>query len=73
MKWTVTNKDYQFNGDWAPADLNNGVETQLNGEVKFTPKADSVDYEYSAGVRRSGDDLGPVRLHAGLIFNSNHK
>ena len=30
LKWTVTNKDYEFNGDWAPKDLNDGVETVLS-------------------------------------------
>jgi len=72
LKWTVTNKDYEFNGDWAPKDLNDGVETVLSSQVKFTPKGDAIEYEYSAGVKRGGDDMGPIRPHFGVQFNSNH-
>mgnify|MGYP006110429167 CR=1 FL=1 len=72
LKAVVTNKDYELAADWAPKDLNDGIETTLGASVKFTPK-DTIEWEGEASVQSGGFDMGPVRPHFGLHFNTNHK
>lgn len=73
LKWVATNKDYEVEADWAPKDLNDGIATNLVAGLKMTPKADTMEWSANAEVHTGGFDMGPVKPHVGLIFNTNHK
>jgi len=72
FKWVITNKDYEVEAEWAPKDLNDGIETTLGASVKYTPTKDANKWEASANVQSGGFDMGPVKPYFGLHFETNH-
>lgn len=73
LKWVATNKDYEVEADWAPKDLNDGINTNLVAGLKMTPTADAMKWDANAEVHTGGHELGPIRAHLDLEFNTNHK
>lgn len=73
LKWVITNKDYEVGAEWAPKDLNDGIETTLGASAKYTPKEGGDQWEAEANVQSGGFDMGPIKPHFGLVFNTNNK
>lgn len=73
LKVVATNKDYEAEVQWAPKDLNDGIETKLTGSVKFTPTTDAMKWDAEAKVASGGFEMGPIRPHFDLDFKTNNK
>ena len=58
-----------MNLDFAPKDLNDGMNTQFTSEFVFTEMGFSKDFEMSVGVNHGGQEIGPMVPHVGLLFN----
>ena len=73
LKVVATNKDCEYQVDWAPKDLNDGIETTLSLNSKMTPKPDAMNWTAEANVHTGGFEMGPIRPHLGLFLKTNNK
>lgn len=73
LKAVATNKDYEVEVQWAPKDLNDGIETTLAASVKMTPSKEAMKWEAEAKVASGGFEMGPIRPHFDLNFSTNNK
>lgn len=70
LKLTFTNKDYSFEWNWGPADLNkDGMHGNVEVEGKCTPAKD--DWEVKTEFKVGGFKLGPLQPWSEFEFSTN--